>query len=176
MSLNTDEDCNLPVARTVVKERNVSENSCKPVSQLRSSGKSATTEMSRTMSHDFEPHPYRASTARQTTEPGWQGRKALPPAASQLESENNSSGWLRRVRPAVRVQGGEAEVRILIHKASVLSACGEASRQGIVSASSVEECAFSLTASPGNGSGIAHRIEDQTAAPSKGVCTDPPNG
>ena len=99
-----------------------------------------------------------------------------PAAQALLETEDDPSRWLRRVRPAVRVQGGESEVRILIHKASVLSAYGEVSRQGIVSASSVEECAFSLTASPGNGSGIARRIEDQTAAPSKSVCTDPPNG
>ena len=46
VSLNTDEDFNLPAARVVVKERNVSETLVKQCHQLRSSGKSATAEMS----------------------------------------------------------------------------------------------------------------------------------
>src|SRR6266436_3577486 len=128
------------------------------------------------MSQDFEA-PSAAEngkTARQTTEARWRAEKLCPPGASQLESENNSSRWLRRVRPAVSVQGGESEVRILVHKAPVLSAYGEASCQGIISTGSVEESTFSLTAGPGHRSaGIARRIEDQTAAPSEGVRTDP---
>src|SRR5258708_5087361 len=64
---------------------------------------------------------------------GRQG-KPCPRGAFRSESENDSSGWLRRVRPAVSVQGRESEVRILVHKTSVLSTQRQVVRQGIVGA------------------------------------------
>jgi hypothetical protein len=49
-----------------------------------------------------------------------------PPGALRSESENNSSGWLRRMRPSVGVKGAEAKIGILVNIAAVLSAYSEA--------------------------------------------------
>lgn len=93
------------------------------------------------------------------------------------ESENDSSGWLRRVRPAISFQIRESEVRILVHKTSVLGTQREMARQGIISARTVQEGAFCLSAGAGKRSAsVASGIKDQAAAPSERVSTDPSNG
>ena len=92
----------------------------------------------------------------------------------RLESENDSSGRLRRMCPAVSVQGRESEVRILVHKTSVFSPQREVLRQSVVGACSVQESASPLSASAGNRSAIvAGGTKGQTAAPSERVSTDP---
>src|SRR5216683_6018494 len=106
----------------------------------------------------------------------WQAGKPCPPRGLRSEVENDSSGWLRRVSPAVSVQGPESEVRILVHKTSVFGTQREVSAPGIISACSVQEGASSLSASPGNKPAlVAGGIKDQTAAPSERVSTDPSN-
>jgi hypothetical protein len=51
-----------------------------------------------------------------------EGRDDYPAAQTRLKPKNDSSGRLRRVRPAVSVQCPESEVRILVHKTSVFGA------------------------------------------------------
>src|SRR6267143_763936 len=94
-----------------------------------------------------------------------------------LKPKNDSSGWLRRVGPAISVQSRESEVRILVHKTSVFGTQREMPRQGIIGARSVQEGAFCLSARAGNRSAtVAGGIKDQTAAPSERVSFDPSNG
>jgi hypothetical protein len=78
------------------------------------------------------------------------------------------------VRPAISVQGPESEVRILVHKTSIFRTHREMPRQGIISAGTVQESSFPLSAGTGHRSAkIAGRIKDQTAGPSECVGTDP---
>src|SRR6266853_4158090 len=91
-----------------------------------------------------------------------------------LKPKDDSSGWLRRVRPAVSVQGSESKVRILVHKTSVFSTQREVLRQSIIGACSVQESAPPLSAGAGNRSAIAAGgTKGQTATPSERVSTDP---
>jgi len=81
------------------------------------------------------------------------------------------------VRPAIGVQGRESEVRILVHKTSVFGTQREMPRQGIISAGTVQEGAFCLSARAGKRSAaVAAGIKDQTAPPSERVSFDPSNG
>src|SRR5258707_5592105 len=91
-----------------------------------------------------------------------------------LKPKDDSSGWLRRVRPAVSAQGSESEVRILVHKTSVFSTQREVLRQSVIGACSVQESAPPLSAGAGNGSAIAaDGTTGQTATPSELVSSDP---
>src|ERR1700704_150477 len=72
----------------------------------------------------------------------------------RLKPEHDSSGWLRRVRPAVSVQGSKSKVRILVHKTSVFSTQREVLRQSVIGACSVQESAPALSAGAGNRSAI----------------------
>ena len=81
------------------------------------------------------------------------------------------------MRPAIRMQIRQAEVRGLIHKTTVFGAQREAMGQGIIGADAVQEGTLPLTAGAGNGSAkIAGGIKDQTAAPSERVRTDSSDG
>lgn len=51
-----------------------------------------------------------------------EGGYDCPAARPHLESEDDSSGWLRSVRPVVGVQGGKPEVGTLVHEPSVFGA------------------------------------------------------
>jgi len=96
-----------------------------------------------------------------------------PTAQAFLEMEDDSSGWLRRVRPAIGVQGPKSEVRILVHIASIFSAQREVSGQGIISACSVQEGSSRLSARAGNESAVvASGIKNQAATSSERVSTD----
>jgi len=98
-------------------------------------------------------------------------------AQARLKMEDYSSGWLRRVRPAVGAQGRESEVRILVHKTSIFGAQGQVSRQGIIGAAAVQEGAPSLSAGAGHRPArIAGGIKEQTAAPSQHLGTHPHDG
>ena len=96
-----------------------------------------------------------------------------PTAQAVLEMKDDSSGWLRGVRPAVGVQGPKSEVRILVHITSIFSAQREVSGQGIISTCSVQEGSPGLSARPGNESAIvASGIKNQTATSSERVSAD----
>jgi hypothetical protein len=87
--------------------------------------------------------------------------------------KDDSSGWLRGVRPAVGVQGPKSEVRILVHITSIFSAQREVSGQGIINTCSVQEGSPGLSAGAGDESAIvAGGIKNQTAASSECVSTD----
>ena len=97
-----------------------------------------------------------------------------PAAQALLETDDDPSGWLRRVRPAVSAQACESEVRIPVHKTSVFSAQRQMSREGIISAAAVQEGTRSLRAGASHRSAkIARGIKDQTAAPGERVSADP---
>ena len=95
---------------------------------------------------------------------------------ARLKTENDSGGWLGRVRPAIGVQRSKSEVRTLVHETSVFGAQREVPTQGIISACSVQEGAFSLSAGSGKRcSNVAPGIKDQTAASGERIRTDPAN-
>jgi len=100
-----------------------------------------------------------------------------PTAQAVLEMKDDSSGGLRRVRPAIGVQGPKSEVRIFVHITSIFSAQREVSSQGIISTCSVQEGPPGLSARAGSESAaVAGGIKDQTAAPSECVSADLSNG
>ncbi len=63
--------------------------------------------------------------------------KALPARTSRSESESNSSGWLRRVRPAVSVECPDAKIDILVNVAPVLSEQRQVSCQRVINANAI---------------------------------------
>ena len=145
-ALNRDDCPNPSVAGVVVKRCNVSESLVKQRQHLRSES---------------------------IGQPGKRGEDH-PAAQPRLESKHDSSGWLRRVCPAVSVQGLESEVRVLVHKTPVFTTQGEMPRQDIISACSVQEGAPSLFVGAGNKPArVAGGIKNQAAAPSERVSTDP---
>ena len=92
----------------------------------------------------------------------------------RLKMENDASGWLRRVRPAIGVQGVESEIRILVYKTSVFSPERQVARKSIIGASTVQEGASSLSACTRHGSAkIARGIKDQTATTGERVSAVP---
>src|SRR5712675_476760 len=88
------------------------------------------------------------TTARQLRQ--WRAGKSCPPGALRSKPKNDASGWLRRVRPAVRIQGPDSEVRVLVHKTSVFSAQREVPAQNIISADAVEKGSSPLILDTGN--------------------------
>jgi hypothetical protein len=52
----------------------------------------------------------------------WQAVNPCLPGTPRSESENNSSGWLGRVRPAVSVEVLDAKIRVFVDVASILGA------------------------------------------------------
>ena len=90
-----------------------------------------------------------------------------PAAQARLKMQDDSGGGLRGMRPAIRVQGREPEVRILVHKTPIFGTQGDMAGQGIISARAIQECACALSAGARNKSAIVARgIKDQTAAAS----------
>jgi hypothetical protein len=57
--------------------------------------------------------------------------------SEELESENESSRWLRCVRPAVSVQGPKTEVRVLVHETSIFTTQRKVLAQNIIGADAV---------------------------------------
>src|SRR5271156_5437046 len=98
------------------------------------------------------------------------GRKTLPPGSLRSESESNSSGWLRRVRPAVSVECPDAKIGILVNVTPVLSKQRQESGQHVVDPAAVEKSTFRLGISAGHkAAGIAGWMKHQTATSPKNV-------
>lgn len=86
---------------------------------------------------------------------------------------DETSGWLRGVRPAISVQARKTEVRVLVHIAPVFGAQGEVSRDGVIGATTIQEGTLPLGVGAGNNSATAATwIKDQAAAPGEDVGAD----
>jgi hypothetical protein len=97
-----------------------------------------------------------------------------PTAQAHLKMKDYSSGWLRCVRPAISAQACECEIWILVNKTSVFRPQRQVSREGIISAGTVQERASSLIACAGYKSAtITCGIKDQTTASSERVRANP---
>jgi hypothetical protein len=76
------------------------------------------------------------------------------------------------VRPSISLQALKAEVRILVYEIPVFSAQRKVVRQGVVSASAVQECTFCLGVRAGHKSAVAGGMKDQAPASSQRVRTE----
>ena len=114
----------------------------------------------------FDPSVHMTGWAAGTT----RGGRNDPAALAHLEMEDQSSGWLRCVRPGIRAQACESEIWILINKTSVFRPQRQVSREGIIGSGTVQERASSLIACARHKSAtIARGIKDQTTASSERV-------
>ena len=103
------------------------------------------------------------------------GGRNDPAALAHLEMEDQSSGWLRCVRPGIRAQACESEIWILINKTSVFRPQRQVSREGIIGSGTVQERASSLIACARHKSAtVARGIKDQSTASSERVRANPP--
>src|SRR5271156_6405469 len=98
------------------------------------------------------------------------GRKTLPPGSLRSESESNSNGRLRRVRPAVSVECPDAKIGIFVNVTPVLSEQRQVSGQHVTDAAAVEKSTFRLGISTGHKAArVAGWMKYQAAASAKNV-------